>query len=295
MGLISGDSRGQLFSLDILFALIPLVLVLGMVASDMDSITYLIQDTVYRGSTERVAADAVNTLLQTPGQPNNWEQTNVSPRIVGLAQIDTSNNKTMAGTISSVKLSSLTESDVQNIVGSEYGFCLNVTSLDGSTSFKNLSTGGAGYNSSATDIVRVEKIALYSRFDVVSKIVGQIRGSGSIRPYSSPPDQFKVSSLYNATYNYWILVNNSGYSSANVTINSKPPIVMTNLSQAYQINSSYLNQINTVTVNAGAASGNSMDLYIVQVPKSISNVTDIGNLNNILPQGCRFILYLWTK
>lgn len=294
MGLISGDSRGQLFSLDLLFALIPLVLVLGMVASDMDNIMYLVQDTVFRGSTDRVAADTVNTLLNTPGQPNNWEQS-ASTRIAGIAKIDSTNNQTIAGTISSAKLSALTESDVQNITGSNYGFCMNITSLDGNTSFKTLSTGGGGYNSSASDIVRIEKVALYSRFDVVSSIVGQIRGSGSIRPYSSPPNQFQVSSYYNSTYNYWILVNNSGYTSANVTINSNPPIVMTNLSQAYKINSSYLLSINTVTVNAGASTGNSMNLYIIQVPNSITNVTDVSNLNNILPQGCRFVFYLWTK
>ena len=305
MGLISGDSRGQLFSLDLLFALIPLVLVLGMVASDMDNVMYLVQDTVYRGSTERVAADTLNTLLETSGDPTDWEQ-NGNVNVVGIAKYDSDRGVPIEGTISPSKLSALNASNMQKLVGDNYGFYLNITTIDDSTILKSIGTNGAGYNSSASDIVRVEKVALYGKLDVVSSLKDAIRDPGQPRIYTSPPDPFPTNTFYLNIYDYYVLVVNRGYDSATVDINSNTVIKgndykgkatrYMNLTEpidpSFLKNQTYL-QDNTVTVRTVSNPGSSMDVYIIQAPKGTPQ-SDI-TLDNVNPRPCRVILYLWTK
>ena len=306
MGLISGDSRGQLFSLDLLFALIPLVLVLGMVASDMDNIMYLVQDTVYRGSTDRVASDTLNTLLETSGQPNNWEQNNNSTsRIVGLAKCDANGNP-VEGTISPAKLGALRELDVQNIVGNNYGFYLTITTMDENTILENLSTNGLGYNNSASDIVRVERVVLYAKLDVVSELKNDIRNTGTPRTYTSPPKPFQTNNVYLNTYDYYALIVNRGYDSGSVDINGQTAV---NHNNFHGSNTRYTNivvpidasilknqtalQYNSVSVTTESKPGASFDVYIIQAPKG----TDPGeiSLENVKPKYSRVVLYLWTK
>ncbi|HML04874.1 MAG TPA: hypothetical protein VK426_03770 [Methanobacterium sp.] len=296
------DKRGQIFSMDLLIALIPLTIALGMVAADMDNVLYMVQDTVYRGSTERAAFNTADALLGTSGSPWNWEITNASNRTVGFAPYDTNKLTPVKDTISSDKLSAASNTDIQNLLGDNYGYFLNVTSADGSTSWGTRSSGGLGYNNSASDVVRVEKEVLYSKLNSVSFIKGQIRGSNATIDYSNPPNAFQTSAYYNQTFDYYIVVgNNSGYTWANVTINSNI-IVMTNLTQPYLINSSYLNMNqtnptqllnNNVKVTTGSSYGSYMDLYIVQVKKGTS--TSELTANNVVPKYSRFILYVWVK
>ena len=304
MGLISGDSRGQLFSLDLLFALIPLVLVLGMVASDMDNIMYFVQDTVFQGSTDRVAVDAMNTLLETSGQPTYWEQTGTAT-IAGLAPCD-SNGVPIEGMISTAKLSALKPADVQKIVGDNYGFYLNISEIDNTThpvSYKPLrtvSSGGSGFNNTAPNIVKVEKTALYS--DVVYSIIGQIKGSGTSRSYNTATfNCFQTNDLYNQTYDYWVLINNSGYTAANVTVTiNNGTVTLQNSSDTStlltMINSTFLNLnsgnpvTNTVTVTANGNPDSYMDFYIVQVLKGTNATSSEED-----QKSCRFEFYLWAK
>ena len=286
--------------MDLLMALIPITLVLGMVAADMDNILYLVQDTVYRGSTERVAFDTVNALLQTSGDPPIWEQ-NGTANVAGLAKYDNSKDIPVEGTISTAKLAALKESDIQKMIGDQYGFFLNITGEDLSSP-STLKTLG-NYNSSVKDIVKIERVALYSKLDVVFSIVGQIRGSGANNTYAPTPNRFETSYYYNQTYDYWIFVVNNGYTSANIDINTNTiSLNSTTINQPVLIDSEFLNlnqsnpsmfYNNTVTVTAGSDRGHSMDLYIVQVPKG-TNSNEI-NYNNVEPKGYRFQFYLWIK
>lgn len=306
MGLIGEDSGGQLFSLDLLFALIPLVLVLGMVASDMDNITYLVQDTVYRSSTDRVASDTLGTLLETSGQPNNWEQNNNSTsRIVGLAKCDANGNP-IEGTISPAKLGALRESDVQNIIGNNYGFYFTITSMDENTTLTNISTNGNGLNSSASDIVRVERVVLYAKLDVVSNLKNDIRNTGTPRTYTSPPQPFQTNKVYLDTYDYFALIVNRGYDSGEVDINGQTAVNHNNFNGdntrysniVVPIDESILKnqtslQYNSVSVTTQSKPGASFDVYIIQAPRGTdpSEIT----LDNVKPRYSRAVLYLWTK
>ncbi|TMS40320.1 MAG: hypothetical protein FGO69_11260 [Methanobacterium sp.] len=288
-----------MISLDLLIAIIPLTIMIGMVSADMGNIMFQIEDTVFRGSMDRVAADTMNTLLETSGTPPNWEKTG-NLTLVGLAKYDQSKGKPIEGTISPTKLAFVEEnpSSIQNIIGDEYGFYMTVNTLDTNTSMGSIGT----YNASVNDIVRVDKVVLCSRLETVSSLMGEIRYTGQSRNYIAP--EFQTSDRYNQTYNYWIIfLNNTGFTSATVTINGNViNLDSSNINKAYLINSTYLNMNNsdktqflnnTVTLNATGNFGSSMNFFIVQAPKSVTS--DDINYDTVNPKECLFVLYIWPK
>ena len=301
MPLLSDDQRGFAISLDLLLALIPITLVIGFVASDMDNLLFQMEDTVFRSSMDRAAGDAMSTLLETSGTPSDWE-INGNTNIVGLAQLDPSTNTSEQGTIDPLKLAALNTTHVQQLVGSQYGFYFNVSTINKSGTPVSLKTLGDSSFGNAKDVVRVQRVAQASQFKVVSSLVGQILYQGGSRSFSIP--NFQTSYNSNQTYDYWILItNNIGFTNATVNINNNPVnFNSTNITTAAIINSNFLAMNstsqgqyynNTVTLNATGSFPSSMDIYIVQAPKNMapSAITK----SSVVPQSSNFILYLWLK
>ncbi len=306
------DPRGFLISMDLLFAIIPLTIVLGMVAADMGNILYEIEGTIYQSSTDRIAQDTLNTLAETSGDPPTWEQTGSTPNIVGLAQYDPNSGKPIPNTLDPNKIALLTNSSIQNLTGinvssNTYTFYLNINSLNTTNineTFGNNSVVGNS-NTNISNIVRVDKVVLCSKLESVTSLVGQIFYSGQTRTYTVQPFQTSNNSVTN--YDYYILfVNTKGNtnSSATVAINNNP-INLTNSSifNGYgPINSAFLKtnssnplQLfnNTVTFNITTSKiGDSMDFYIVEAPKNTSPA--YITYSNVVPQYCNLTLYLWT-
>jgi hypothetical protein len=299
LSIMDSDSLGFALSLDLLLALIPITLMLGMVTADMDNIMFQMQDTIFRGSTERVAADTANTLLSTSGQPVDWETTG-NPIVPGLAQYDNNQGIPIEGLISSSKLAAL--NNLNDMIGPGYGYKMTISYIlangqNGAT-IKSL-----GNTPTGQDIVRFERVARYAKLTSVSKIEGEIRGSGSSKQYTTPPDNFKTSGFYNQTYEYWIVVDNHGYAASNVTVSiNTNTITFTDLANPKQIDPSFLkfNQTNStqydnsVTVSAGGIPGSWMNLYIIQVPRNPPVSQNEITVANTLPQPCRLELYLWN-
>lgn len=295
---IKRDSRGYMFSLDLLLALIPITIMLGMVAGDIDNMMYQVQDTVFRGSMDRVAFDTMNTLLETSGTPTNWEETG-NPSVAGLAIYDPSDGP-LEGTIDTNKLPSLTQNDVQNLVGKNYGFFFKVTSLSTNKEIKSLGT----YKSSALDTVRVERVALYSNLKIVSQAKDLIRFTGTPRVYSNPPDPFQTSKYYLQTYDYYVLLVNRGYDSVEVNINNervfdpndirgdqdKYATLVKLIDPKALYNETEL-QNNTVDVRGTSKPGSSLDVYIVQVVKGTPK-EDV-KIDSVVPQKVKCELYIW--
>ncbi len=302
------DPRGFLISMDLLFAIIPLTIVLGMVAADMGNILYEIEDTIYQSSTDRIAQDTMNTLAETPGSPSNWEQTGVTPNITGIAENSTSTGRPVPDTIDPNKLALLTNTSIQNLIGNNtYGFYLTITSINSTAINVTKGNNSVVGNSSSgiNSIVRVDKVVLCSKLESVTKLVGQIFYSGQTRIYTVP--SFQTSYFSTQNYDYYILFVNTGgnsSSSATVNINNNPiNLTSTNIFQGYgPINSTFLNTnssnstqlfSNTVTLNITTNTiGSSMDFYIVEAPKNTAS-SYITNSNVVL-QDCNLTLYLWT-
>lgn len=296
------DSKGQIFSIDILLALIPLTLIIGMAAADMDNIFYLTQGAIFQSSTERVAADAMHTLLETSGDPVDWEF-NGTPRIPGLANFDTIKQIPIEGTMNPVKLAMFNRTQMESIIGNDYDFYLNISRVDDGYTIKNLGT----YNSSAKNIVRLERLVLYGYLNVVSSAKDLIRyNPGPPRVYTSPPDPFPTNKYYLQVFDYWVLVVNRGYDSATVEINNNRVVdpndfhgqatryanITKQVDPTFMFNETiFMN--NTVSVRGASNPWSSLDVYVVQVPKGTPQ-SDI-NLDNVASKRYRFQLYLWVK
>jgi hypothetical protein len=281
-------------SLDLLLAIIPLTLVLGFVAADMDNLFYQMEDTIYRGSMDRTAFDTMNTLLQTSGDPNTWE-INGTTNVAGLAIYDTKSGP-QEGTISSGKLTELDNTRMQNIIGGNYNFNLTVKRIDNNQTLKSLGSSFA----SVKDVVRVEKVALYTESPVVASAKNLKRFTGTPITYTSPPYPFQTNTFYLQTYDYWVLIVNQGYTSVNVVINgnnvfNNNTVRFANITK--QIDPNALRNLtsftdNVVSITGNSTAGDTMDVYIVQVPKGTPQA-DI-NVNTIIPKKVRVELYIWS-
>lgn len=315
MGLFNRDSRGYALSLDILLALIPLTLLLGVVAADMDNIMYQMQDVIFRGSTERVAADSVNTLLQTSGDPVDWELTG-NPRVPGLALYDEDTKQPIRGTLSPTKTVYLTVPMIESVTGPEYAFYLNISLANGTHrtlrsigTYNNNSLEASTHN--ASDVVREERYALYSTLKVVSEAKNLIRLKGNEnRTYTSPPNPFKTNDLYLNLYDYYAIAVSQGsdghnIASAEVMVNDKSVISQNEFNNDHLTVIKYIDPVdaqlkngstfqdNPVVVRVNAKPGTWIDVYIVQVPKGTPS--EEVNLDNAEPKKVRIQFYLWTK
>ncbi|MEE8401230.1 MAG: FG-GAP-like repeat-containing protein [Candidatus Hydrothermarchaeaceae archaeon] len=70
-------AKAQLFTLDLLLALIPLTIALGMSASAISGVSIQIEDYLSLFSKQRVASDVADVLVKTPGEPKDWSISNM--------------------------------------------------------------------------------------------------------------------------------------------------------------------------------------------------------------------------
>lgn len=99
------DNEGQIFSLDVMLALIIVTVILGISADAMDMASYKAQDYSLRFSLERTTADAADILIKSPGSPDEWENNGFSQDIIpGLAKKEMSTGKVAPNTLSLIKI-----------------------------------------------------------------------------------------------------------------------------------------------------------------------------------------------
>lgn len=314
MGLLDRDSRGYALSLDLLLALIPLTILLGVVAADMDNMYYQMEDTVFRGSTERVAADTLDTLLETSGDPYNWEQSNTTPPVAGLARYDLTKQMPIQNVLSPYKVGAVKSPYIQNLLGSEYGYFFSMSYLETGTNVKNISstpTITSADSITAEDVVRIERTVLYSEFEIVSEGIN-IRATGKSNPVSSPPNVFMTNVAYNEAFDYWIYLESVGpttVTSGWVTINGYDVVYPTDFRSGEVL---VVKQIpivddkgNTILKNESNLLPNSvvlmiegsptdkMNVYIIQVPKGTPESAVNPEGGNRQP--CRVEFFVWLR
>jgi hypothetical protein len=294
---LRADSRGFAFSLDILLALIPLTIILGMAVANMDNIMYLSENTIYQSSLDRTAADAADALVETPGLPYNWEQGG-TVSAVGLARFDVSKNLTTKNVLAPSKVSAMNMTQLQSLIGPDYGAYMTLTIANNSnaTVIKTVGT----YNNSSSNIVRVERLVSTSNLEFVASLEGLIRDTGQPRTYTLT---FPTNNYYVTTYEYWVIVINRGYDSttidANVNtvvspseINQHVTLVKTKINPAFLYNNTNF-QDNVVSVRCPSNPGASMDVYVVAAPMGTpaSEIT----LDNVKLRNAKLVLYVWTR
>jgi len=84
--------RGQVYTLDIFFALALAALLVGYSGLALEQARKQTDEYMLRYSLEQAANDATDVLIKTIGRPNNWWENFPSLETVGLAQNDFSDN-----------------------------------------------------------------------------------------------------------------------------------------------------------------------------------------------------------
>ncbi len=100
------DNQGQVFSIDALFAIIIITIIIGMSANAVDIVGFKISDYRAGKSLDRIATDAAEILVNTPGSPD-WEKSNSTMLVTpGLAQ-DNNGSKNTTKVLSFAKIAQL--------------------------------------------------------------------------------------------------------------------------------------------------------------------------------------------
>jgi hypothetical protein len=101
------NSRGQIFTLDMLFALILVTLIIGFSGQALEQMTSKAQGYSARFSLERTANDAADVLVKTVGIPYNWEENVGTLQTLGLTEMDEFTGKPLQNNLKFWKLAQL--------------------------------------------------------------------------------------------------------------------------------------------------------------------------------------------
>jgi hypothetical protein len=192
------NRKGQLLTLDLLLALVPLTIVLGMSASAIGGVINQLQDFAFFYSLQRQTNDAVDVLVKTPGVPSSWNSTN-SPTTPGLAVYSCGEVK--PNFLDLEKVTALDGSMISTLFSSSTNVYLEVIDLTSNTTIKNLT-----YNVTGTSMEDASQIF------VVKRVVGidENKSSFIVKQYS-------VSNTKGSTIS-WTLELPCGYEITNATL-----------------------------------------------------------------------------
>jgi len=101
------NQRGQVFTLDMLFALILVTLIIGASGQALEQITGRSEGYSMRFSLERTANDAADVLVKTVGRPYNWEDNIGILETLGLTEIDEFTGEALQNNLNVGKLGQL--------------------------------------------------------------------------------------------------------------------------------------------------------------------------------------------
>ncbi len=314
MKLLKKDSRGLAFSFDMLLALIPITLVLGLVAANMGNIMYDTQDLVYRSSAERAAQDTTNALLKTSGDPYNWEALSSSQvKSIGMAKYDPQNKLPREYVLSVDKVGAVTPSMVQNILGNQYSFQMLITTPvvggDQRTIINMTSGGNTKTKDTASDVVAVERIVTISEFEIVAELYN-VRLTG--QPITLT-EYFPTNKAYLDVFDYYVYVDNadlvsSGWAEINgVSGNERviptsafpipagsPPYLVRKIDPVtHKLKNETDLQMNKIETRLAGSPGDTADVYVIRVPKGtpIEKITP----ENVKGVKSKFVLYVWLR
>ncbi|HMK53506.1 MAG TPA: hypothetical protein VK444_01880 [Methanobacteriaceae archaeon] len=136
---------GQILSIDLMLALILITVLLGVSADAMDLISSRMDDNTYAGALERITAENVNVLINTPGIPENWEEGRQLMQVVkpGLADVNLQTGSTVNKTLSMKKILKLKDNYRELINGKivPSGFNSNIIFYPVNNSLESIQIG----------------------------------------------------------------------------------------------------------------------------------------------------------
>ena len=85
----SRQNRGQIFSTDLLIALVVFILILGMFTTVRTFSKNRLEENMMGQELETICYTAADTLVKTPGHPVNWEDDPNSPATTSIGLVKT--------------------------------------------------------------------------------------------------------------------------------------------------------------------------------------------------------------
>jgi hypothetical protein len=216
--------------------------------------------------------------------------------------------------LSPYKVGAVKSSQIQNMLGNEYGYFFTMSYKQTGTNVKNISstpTITSADSITAEDVVRIERTVLYSEFEIVSEGIN-IRATGKSNPVSSPPNVFMTNVAYNEAFDYWIYLESVGpttVTSGWVTINGFDVVYPTDFRSGEVLvvkqipivddkgnlilkNESNLLPNSVVLMIEGSPT-DKMNVYIIQVPKGTPESAVNPEGGNRQP--CRVEFFVWLR
>lgn len=257
------DSKGIIFTTDLLLALVIVTVAIGLASSQFENLNYQIQDFTGRQSLEKTVNDAADYLVKSSGNPNNWETQKPIPSnsLPGLAILN-GNGYAQSQLVSGDKMAALndTPSLIANLVNPggnsgivNYNLAVTLINSDGSSGATMFNKSSSNYLSlsSAKEVAVANRTAylvlgkkIFSIFgidhlDPGHPVLGQTYlwydpgigkpeavyvGPGNTTGSSLPPS-FTPDLI---TYDYWIVVtspDNNGIPNINYALTGGDQVV----------------------------------------------------------------------
>lgn len=277
--------------MDLLIALIPITIIIGMAAVSMDDMSYRAQSVIQLSSLDRVATDSADALAVSSGTPNDWEYTG-NPEVPGLAKLDIETNESENSVLSFLKINSLTKSDLEKLVGPKYDACLVFTDSN-----SNVLKKIGEINNNTPDISRVERSAKTTKLELATSLDGVLKNINSPRTYTT---EFPTTQKVRTYLNYWVLVKRGGDYNASIYVNDEPFMNSSEILEgvtAKQINDTllvnYEDSGNNIVKVVGTSGNGFLDVYVVAAPKNV-NENEI-KLEDVNPIVIKMELYVWAR
>lgn len=313
-------SRAQLFTLDLLLALIPLTIVLGVSANAIGGVVTQVQEYAVGYSIQRATNDAADALAKTPGVPLDWNSTN-PPTVPGIAYYDPAKNYMVPILIDETKMAILNVTHVGQLLGNRYPYYnLTIRGLENVTVNVTVCNGT---KTNVTDLAVVERNLLYYALRMLSEAHQIAHGDKEASERcctTCSSNQFiyemaftiKTDELSN--FNYWLGYSSDGDVNAEYTVRTtkvdccdkcsnlgspKEDLFSSSFGKPVKewgtrnIGSDFTLLVGTnyVYIRAtGSPNVNGADFYVLKAPLSIpqSDVTEYAALNE--PQAVRLRL-----
>jgi len=193
------NNKAQLFTLDLLLALIPLTLVIAMSANAMSGVITQMQEYSSIYSFQRTTNDALDVLVKTPGLPVDWGATG-NASMIGLAAWDSTNNRPISNYFDGKKYYQLNFSltKLTELIGtSNYNITLTIHNISSfNTTNLSIPEYGVPVPDNAAEVVAVERIVIMDNLLALKSAspsgLGNInnteRGGGATESCADDPD-----------------------------------------------------------------------------------------------------------
>lgn len=212
------DNKGMI-STEIIVLLIILILTVGIVLNFTEKANEKLTYEIKEDNIGKIANEFVDSLINTPGNPQNWEKLNNKNNVlVGLGIID-ENNKTIANSVSYEKLMALSSEYKKQIdektFNKQYKTSLIIKPLTGS--IEPITLGQSIDNPSYT-VNRLVTCDFYKKYTI-----NDFETNGKCNSYHLTPhtcNHFKVYKSWLKKTDYYLLFEKNSYKDYKWTFSS---------------------------------------------------------------------------